>query len=203
MLTLRKIAVTGGLASGKSTVCQLFQQLGAYAISSDDIVHMLLIPQTPLGQKVIALLGDDVLEGRCFNKKAIARKVFRDPRLLSGLEKILHPEVQKQIELIYQQVSTHALSSSLFVAEVPLLYEAHLSELFDGVIFVDTDPALSRKRFYQSASHDPEEYDLRSKRLLPCEEKRRRADFCITNNGSLEELKQTVSQLYNHITSTK
>jgi len=59
MLTLRKVAITGGLSSGKSSVCQIFQELGAYIVSADEIVHRLLAPQSPVSEKIIELLGQE------------------------------------------------------------------------------------------------------------------------------------------------
>ena len=98
MLKSKKIAITGNLASGKSTVCQFFKEQGAYVVSSDEIVHQLLSPETNIGKKVIALLGKDIVVEDRLNREAIAKIVFRDRQLLLRLEELLHPEVQKEIE---------------------------------------------------------------------------------------------------------
>ena len=80
MLKLKKIAVTGGLAAGKTTVCQLFKELGAYVVSADEIVHQMLSPDTVVGQQVVSLLGSDIVSGLGIDRKKIAAKVFYPPR---------------------------------------------------------------------------------------------------------------------------
>ena len=102
MLRLKKIAVTGNVASGKSTVCLFLKECGAYVVNADSIVHKLLSPETTLGKSIINLLGYDVIIDGQFDRRAIAEKVFKDYSLLKDLEKILHPEVQKEINKEYQ-----------------------------------------------------------------------------------------------------
>jgi dephospho-CoA kinase len=90
----RKIAVTGTLSSGKSTVCQLLKEFGAYVVSADEIVHRLLRVETEIGQKVIDLLGEEILSEGQIDRAKIAKKVFRNPQLLQALEQIIHPQVR-------------------------------------------------------------------------------------------------------------
>src|SRR5580700_5876146 len=98
MLKTKKIAVTGGLAAGKTTVCQIFKELGAYVVSADEIVHQLLSPGTTVGQQVIKLLGSDIISGQELDRKKIAAKVFFQRDLLHLLEEIIHPAVFDEIE---------------------------------------------------------------------------------------------------------
>ena len=162
MLTLKKVAVTGSIASGKTTICHLFEELGAYVISADAIVHQLLSPQTPVGQKIIDLLGPHIIVDGEISREEIAKKVFNDPLLLKEVEKTLHPEVQKEIEAEYREISPQAYP--FFVAEVPLLYEAKLESQYDAVIVIDADREVRKKR---CSSIDGEEFEKREKRLLP------------------------------------
>src|SRR5271157_2236178 len=104
MLKVRKIAVTGGLSAGKTTVCQLFKELGAYVISADEIVHQLLSPGTPTAQQVVNLLGSDVLQSKQLDRSKIAAIVFSQKDHLNALEAILHPAVFNEIEQRYQHV---------------------------------------------------------------------------------------------------
>jgi dephospho-CoA kinase len=187
----KKVAITGGIASGKSTVCHLFEELGATAVSADQIVHELLIPTTSFGKELIALLGADTVVDGVFNRERIAQKVFRDPLLLEELEKRIHPRVQRVIDTTYKAVAHTPIS--LFVAEVPLLYEAGLETFYDKVILVLSDEKNCRKRF----RYGEEEYRRRSQRLMPIEEKITKADLIINNNGSLRELRQTIQTTYN------
>lgn len=189
----KKIAVTGGIASGKSTVCHLFQELGAHIISADEIVHRLLVPTTQLGKEIIALLGDDIVVDGCLSRQKISQKVFRSPALLRELEKRIHPEVQRAIEAEYKVASQ--LNAPLFVAEVPLLFEAGLESFYDKVIVVVCDEERSRKRF----RYNEDEYLRRSQRLMSIEEKIKKADLTISNDGTIENLRQTIQHTYNSL----
>src|SRR5579872_4450591 len=138
MLKLVKIAITGGVASGKSTVCQFFKELGAYVVNADAIVHQLLKPDSHLGQQVIRLLGSEVLHNGQLDRGRIAEKVFRDPKQLKALEKILHPEVIHRIAEEYEKAVKDGSYTS-FVVEIPLLFEIQGESFYDAVIAVLAD----------------------------------------------------------------
>ncbi len=193
MLNSRKVAVTGTIASGKTTVCQFFRELGAYVVSADKIVHQLLSPDTDIGQKVIALLGEDIVVNGRFSREAIAKKVFCDEHLLLSLEELLHPEVQKEIEVHYQE---NFQKYSLFIAEVPLLFESDLQGFYDKTIAVTADEKICKKRFKESTPYDEAEFVRRTKRMIAFEQKAKMADLTIENNGSLEELRASVEKVY-------
>ncbi len=199
MLALKKVAVTGGLASGKSTVCRLFEELGSYVVSADAIVHQLLSPDTAVGQQVISLLGPDSISDHRFDRRKIADKVFSHPDLLRALEKILHPAVFNEIKTKYLQIKNEQ-KHSLFVAEIPLLYESESDHFYDAVIAVTADPDICRRRFKEHNQHDDNEFDKRMKRQLSPQQKAAKAQFLITNNGSLDELKQQVEAIYSQLT---
>lgn len=200
MLNLRKIAVTGGLSCGKSSVCRFFKELGAYVVSSDEIVHRLLSPNTNLGQQVIRLLGDDIIVNGQIDRSIIADKVFNNSVLLLSLEKLLHPAVLSEIEKQYQQIKNRA-DIPLFVAEVPLLYEISGEKNFDNVVTVWSEPELCRKRFTETTGNKDDEYDRRMARQLSPEEKIKRADFVIRNCGSMEDMRNAVVTIFNKINS--
>lgn len=201
MLILKKVAVTGGLASGKSSVCRLFSNLGAYVASADDIVHHLLSPETTIGKQVIALIGKDIVNNEKINRAIIAERVFKQPTLLRSLEKILHPAVGVKINEQYEQVKAEG-KAKLFVAEIPLLFESSdLNTLpFDATIAVLTDESISKKR-YQEMGHSAQEYELRMKQQMSPAEKARHADYVIHNNGSEKELEKEATNIFNMITN--
>lgn len=198
MLALAKIAVTGGLASGKSTVCQILEACGAYVISADKVVHKLLTPETAVGKQVISLLGPEILTDHKIDRDKIAQKVFSHPELLDSLEKILHPSVLNEIEKAYQKIVA-AESPPLFVAEIPLLYESESHKFFDLVIAVISDENQCQLRYAKATGRASTEYYLRMKRQLEPHVKAAKADYVIVNNGTYDELKHQVLQLYQRI----
>lgn len=200
MLKLRKVAVTGGLSCGKSSVCRFFNDLSAYVVSADEIVHQLLVPDQPLGRQVIALLGNDIIVKGKIDRSMIAEKVFKDDALLHSLEKLVHPAVLNEIEKQYQQIKNQG-KAPLFIAEIPLLFETGTDKQFDAVIAVWTEQKASLNRFIASTGYTEEEYFKRMANQMPADEKAKKADYVIDNSGNREDLQKAVTNIYNKLTN--
>jgi len=209
MLALVKVAVTGGIASGKTTVCKILKELGAHVESADEIVHQLLSsvkikagiisgPQDNLGNKIITLLGPDVIVNDQLDRSQIAKKVFENPKLLKSLEQILHPNVRKEIDNRYQQVIS-SKKTPLFVVEIPLLFESEMENDFDYTVAVVADEDVCKQRFVQHSKYDAHEFEKRYSRQLPMKEKTKRANFVIHNDGSLDDLYKDVKHVYTQL----
>ncbi|HSX37691.1 MAG TPA: dephospho-CoA kinase [Chlamydiales bacterium] len=190
---MKKIAITGGVASGKSTVCRIFRELGAFVVNADAIAHALLDSDTDLGQQIIRQFGSDILIEAKINRRMLAEKVFKDPQQLEKLEKLLHPAVLRTIEELYLKQCDSGKYTS-FVVEIPLLFEIRGESFYDWVITVLADDAIARRRF-QQAGFTLEEYDRRMKRQLYPGIKAKRAHFTIENNGTIDDLKNQVVAL--------
>lgn len=199
MLKVKKIAITGGLAAGKTTVSQLFKEFGAYVVSADEIVHQLLSPDSAIGQQVKSLIGSDIVSGKTFDRKKIAERVFTKPDLLRALEELIHPAVFDEIEKRYQQIEKEK-KYSLFLAEIPLLYESEMQGRFDAVINVYADREICRQRFVQGTHRPAAEFDKRMMRQFEPKHKADRAHFTIENNGDFKELKTKAKNLYFQLT---
>ncbi len=167
MLKLRKIAITGGVASGKSTVCEFFRELGAYTVSADAIVHELLKNE---------------------NRSELAKRVFQNPEELKKLEALLHPAVLQRIEELYV-AACEAEKYTSFVAEIPLLFEVGWQDKFDIVITVLRDEHEAKKSFAHT------DYDLRMQRQMKPQEKALKSTYTINNTGSLIDLHQAVVRI--------
>jgi dephospho-CoA kinase len=182
MLTSRKVAITGGIASGKSTFCGFLKKFGATVVDADKIVHDLLnSSETPIGQQVLQLLGSKILENGKISREKIANEVFNNPQKLDALEKLLHPYVFKEIDRLYRE-ETIKNKKLIFVVEMPLLFETKKEKDYDIIV------TLVREEKKCRDLGKKKNYDERSKRLLPIEEKKKRSHFVIENDGSLEEL---------------
>ena len=190
---MRKIAITGGIAAGKSTVCQILREFGAYVVDADEIVHRLLSPQTTVGQKVIELLGPDVVVGNQIDRRKVSEIVFSNPKKLRALEAILHPAVKQIINQEYQTINKKE-TYPFFVAEIPLLYEIGMEDEFETIIAVICDEKIARNR---SKSFD--NFEPRSSQQLPSSIKAAKADFVITNNGDLNMLRTSVQKLFQQL----
>ena len=191
MLKLRRVAVTGGIASGKSTVTSFFQKFGAYVVSADQIVHQHLSSNTALIKQVITLLGEKILQNGCIDKKKMADAVFEDLELLHKLEAVIHPIVAHEIKELWEKAQA-TKKYTLFVAEVPLLFEAGQDSWYDDTIAVVSPIEACQMRFAKGV----EEYQKRAARQLTQGQKAKKAKFIIENTGSLAELEAKVASLY-------
>lgn len=196
MLKLRKVAITGGLSCGKSSVCRILKKLGAYVVSADKIVHQLLSSDTNLGREIVQLLGPSILINQKLDRSRIARIVFQDLELLKALEALVHPAVYKELNKKYQEQQNNPHPPPLFVAEIPLLFESGEQKNYDYTIAVIADREICFKRFKEATGYDQEEFNHRMARQLPLFEKTILADYVIMNNGPLSDLQQTTTKLY-------
>lgn len=197
MLKLKKVAVTGAISSGKSTVCRFLKELGAYTVSADEIVHKLLSPHSLTGQKVLELLGQNVIQHNNINRQKVAEKVFNDPDLLKALEAILHPAVSDEIRNEYAKAEA-LQTSTCFVAEVPLLFEAHMEKEFDAVIAIDASDA-DCLAWHIQAGGSKKSYEERMRNQFSGIQKLHMAPYHLKNNGDLEQLKIETAKLYQQL----
>jgi dephospho-CoA kinase len=169
------VALTGGIAAGKSEALKAFARHGAAVISSDDVVHRLYREDEGLQAALQEHWGDRVFRDGEVDRAEIGRIVFADRDELAWLESELHPRVREATGAWLAEQT-----ADVAVAEIPLLYETGGEARFDRVVVV-TAP-LETRQARRGAVADRED------RLVPEDEKVRRADFCYVNDGSLEEL---------------
>lgn len=199
MLELRKVAITGGISSGKSLVCRYLKEMGSYVADADEIVHQLLTPETDLGKQTIALLGSDVVVKGKIDRGRVAKRVFANPKLLRSLENLLHPTVYEKIENAFIEQQQKHPETPLFAAEVPLLFETGGEVFFDYTIAVVADREKCWERYRNATGYEREDFNRRMARQLGDSEKAQRADFVIHNEGTPEQLKQQVKSLFDKL----
>jgi dephospho-CoA kinase len=183
------VALTGGIAAGKSEALQAFARHGAVVISSDDVVHRLYREDEGLQAALRERWGEGVFRDGAVDRKAIGRIVFADRAELAWLESELHPRVRAATdEWLAEQ------TADVVVAEIPLLYETGGEARFDRVVVVTAPPEVREARRAGVAD--------REDRLVPEDEKVRRADFAYVNSGSLEELDAFVAGVLEELRRT-
>jgi dephospho-CoA kinase len=170
------VALTGGIAAGKSEALHAFARHGAAVISTDDVVHRLYREDEGLQAALRDRWGDRVFgtEGEV-KRSEIGRIVFADRDELAWLESELHPRVRAATDAWLAEQA-----ADVAVAEIPLLFETGGEKRFDRVVVVTAPPEVREARRDGVAE--------REGRLVPENEKMRRADFCYVNDGSLEDL---------------
>jgi dephospho-CoA kinase len=175
------VALTGGIGAGKSEALRAFARRGAATVSSDEIVHELLRSDGEVGRAIVERYGPRVRGGDGIDRGELGRIVFGDRAELEWLERLLHPRVVRQYLAWREELARRPEPPRVAVVEVPLLYETGGEERFDEVVVVTAPPGVR-------AARSPVPDDGRAARLLPDEEKVRRARFSYVNDGSLEEL---------------
>ncbi len=177
------VGLTGNYGMGKSTVLPMFKKLGVIIIDADNIVESLLTEKDVL-KKVKGLLGKKVFyKNGSLNKKKVADLVFKDDVLRHTLEDILHPLVFERINFLLDEINR---KDKVIIIAVPLLYERGYEDRFDRTITVQAKEKIALNRLKKDGI-TKEKALLRLKAQLPVDEKIKRSDFVIDNNGTIEE----------------
>jgi dephospho-CoA kinase len=183
------IAVTGPLASGKSTFVEALGELGAETVSADDVVHDLLARDEETIDAITRRFGEGVRGERGIDRKALGREVFGDAEALRDLEEMLHPRVREETER-----RAADSGADLFVAEIPLLFEGGRGDQFDYTVAVTT-PGERRQAWAEERGMGEEQRRAIEERQLSGEEKARQADIVVKNDGDLDKLREQAKAL--------
>ena len=184
------VALTGGIAAGKSEALAVFARLGAATASSDAIVHDLLAHDDEVRAAIRERWGDDAVGDRAL----IGELVFGNAAELDWLEQLLHPKVVRAQKAWFDELEQRDEPPVLAVVEIPLLYETGGEERFDAVVVVTAPLELRAERRGS--------FEDREARLIPEDEKVRRADFAYVNDGTLEDLDAFVAGVVESLSSS-
>ena len=182
------IGITGGIASGKSTVTDFLKQQGYQVIDADQVVHELQEPGGRLYQALLSAFGPAILreDGR-LDRAKLGAMIFGNPDLLAQSS-------QLQNEIIREELARRrdllAETEAVFFMDLPLLFELEYDNWFDQIWLVDVTEETQRSRLMNRNALNQEEAEKRIAAQLSLQEKRKRADVLIDNNGSLEETRQ-------------
>ena len=185
------VGLTGGLGAGKSEALRALGELGAATLSTDAVVHELLASDE-LRDVVVARLGEGVAPGGVLDRSLIAESVFADEEARDWLEGELWPRVGQRVADWKQEVDALDPPPRAAVVEVPLLFESGMEAVFDATIAVVAGEDVRAER---AGARGHVSVAERTGRQLSQEEKAQRADFEVRNDGSLEELRKTLSRV--------
>ncbi len=187
------MAVTGPLACGKSAFVGMLGDFGAETASADEMVHDLLAGDPETIDAVTRRFGEGVRGEKGVDRRALGREVFGDTEALKDLEDILHPRVREETDR-----RAGASEADLFVAEIPLLFEGEGSGEFDATVAV-TAPDERRKKWAEERGMGEEQRRAIEDRQLSGEEKARRADVVVHNDGDLDKLREQAKDLVERV----
>jgi dephospho-CoA kinase len=191
---MRLIGLTGGIASGKSTFAAALRQLGAAVIDADQLARESVRPGSPALAAIRGTFGDAVLgPGGELDRKRMAALVFADPEARSRLEGIVHPAVRRAVR--EETIRLASAGETLAFYDVPLLFETGLDREVDCVVVVYAPPGLQKARLVARDGVPESEAEARLAAQMPIEEKARRADVLVDNEGDVAALGAKAAQV--------
>ena len=188
-----KIALTGNIASGKSTVQDLLEKKGYKVFDTDDAAHILLdtMPEIKEVFKSYDIFNSDGL----INRGKLGTIVFSAPELKKKLENIMHPAIKNKILEFFEQNKSER---AVFVG-IPLLFESDMRDIFDKAVLIYTDDFTRKERLILRNNYSPEYAAARMEAQMPQDEKKLLCDDIIFNNGTLSDLEKSVDECLDRI----
>lgn len=186
----RIIGITGGIASGKSTVTEFLRQQGYQVIDADQVVHELQEPGERLYQALLSTFGSSILqEDGCLDRPKLGAMIFGNPELLAQSSQIQNRIIREELAGRRDML---AETEDIFFMDLPLLFELQYEDWFDQIWLVDVTVETQLSRLMTRNALSQDEAEKRIAAQLSLQEKRKRADVLIDNNGSLEETRQQI-----------
>ena len=194
------VALTGNVASGKSSVARLFADWGATVVDADAIVRELQQPGTPIFERIAARFGPAVVtpDGE-LDRARLRALVLADATARKDLEAIVHPAVAAERERLIDEARRRG--EAIVVSDIPLLFEVMDPQAFDAVVLVDAPEQIRRERLLRDRGLSPQEADGLFRAQHPAADKRARSDFIIDNDGSRTELRDRAWRIWRQMRS--
>lgn len=188
------LGLTGGIATGKSTVSAMLRERGIPVIDADQIAHEVVEPGKPAYEAIVHHFGSEILlpDGR-INRKMLGEIVFSDESQRQKLNSIVHPEVRRVMR--EQAEEAEKAGAQIVFMDIPLLFESKLQHMVDKVVVVYAPADQQLARMLERDELDEEQALKRLRAQLPIEQKKSGADFLIMNQGTREETEKQVEDL--------
>lgn len=191
-----RIGLTGGIATGKSTVAAILRRLGAYVIDADQIAREIVLPGRPAYQDIVQYFGSQVLlpDGQ-LNRAWLAEQIFNDEHKRQFLNQATHPRIIERIETIIGELAASGYNKPV-VLDVPLLIEAGMVHTVDEVWLVVVDPQTQLERLMRRDELTSSSAQRRIEAQMPLSEKVNYAHRIIDNGGCLQKTEQMVRDFW-------
>ncbi|HEU5464531.1 MAG TPA: dephospho-CoA kinase [Candidatus Binatia bacterium] len=198
---MKLVGLTGGIASGKSTVAEIFRRLGAAVVDADRLAREVVQPGQDALQAIVEEFGSRVLQpDRSLNRQKLRQIIFNDTTARRKLESIIHPRVRALAEARFREHDR--AGAEVVIYEVPLLFEGGLHEWLRPVVLVACSADLQKRRLIERDGLAPEQAQKHIDAQMSLEEKRRLADYVIENNAGLEDLEKKVTAVWHRLRAT-
>ncbi|MBD7966986.1 dephospho-CoA kinase [Paenibacillus gallinarum] len=186
------IGLTGGIASGKSSVSKLLVSLGAILIDADQIAREVMLPGHPVLAAVAKQFGQVVLlEDGSLNRKKLGELVFNHPDQLQALNQITHPAIRQEMRDRKHKFEVQ-FPGRLIVSDIPLLYESGLEDGYEQIMLVYVPRKIQLERLMKRDGLDKDQAIRRLEAQMDIEEKKQKADIIIDNSGDFEDTKKQI-----------
>ncbi len=185
-----RVALTGGIGSGKSLVGEILEELGALVIDSDQLAREVIERGSPGYEEVVNAFGDSILSEGQIDRSKLAAVVFNETDLRKKLESIIHPLVREAAEKLAKKLP----SGAILINQIPLLVESDGAKRFDYVVTVSADEEIRRERLRLRGLKD---YEITQRMAAQVSDSQREkiANYMIRNDGSIDELTRAVEAL--------
>ena len=197
-----RVALTGGIATGKSVCLRRFAELGARTIDADVIAREVVLPGRPALAAIVSRFGRGILHADgTLDRAALGRVVFQDAEARADLERIIHPEVFAAIERWFDELAAQTPESApvVAIADIPLLYETDQARRFDCVIVSACDRPQQLDRLMARNGLSREEAQTRIDAQLSIDEKRARADLVVDTSGTMAETIESIDVAWSRL----
>lgn len=194
-----RVGLTGGIATGKSTVGQMLVELGCHLIDADRITRNLFEPGQPVHAAVVQAFGNGILgPDGTINRQALGEIVFKDPQARARLNSLVHPAViQRQKEWLenLEASDPHAIG----IVDAALMIEVGTYKNYDKVIVVTCSPEEQKRRLRGRTNLSEEQIEARIRSQMPMAEKIKHADYVIVNSGDLARTRAHVERVFRQL----
>lgn len=191
--------LTGGIASGKSTVLKMFEERGFRVYDADTVAREVVIPGSIGLQQIVAQFGNDMLQSDgTLNRKRLGAVVFSDPQQLQNLNNITRPLIKQRISKMITEVKASS-STTISIFEIQLLFEGEYQDYFDGVISLYVRKQIQLQRLMRRNNLTKKVALERINSQMSMDEKKRRADFVIDNSKDLTHLANEFDKLISQL----